>query len=138
MQQRMSNEKATQAVHAARIAMREHRDAIDQVLTWAELHEDAREQLTEAVNAVETAYHILNAYACDHTPRTGDRTMSDTIDRAIARSISHDETVTLCRADLTEADLVDLACEAEDSAIDGSDWWGTTDGGHEWRIGITA
>ena len=56
-----------------------------------------------------------------------------TADRAIARSISHTEIVTL---DYDATADVDLAAACEDSVVCQShtEYWGTDDDGQEWRV----
>lgn len=59
-----------------------------------------------------------------------------TIERAIERSVSHNETVTL---DVTSDDARELMMECEDSVDVRSQYgwieaWGTTAAGSEWRV----
>lgn len=55
--------------------------------------------------------------------------------RAVARSVSHGEIVTVC----DEGELCDeLTALADDSAVNGTvvEFWGTTDDGDQWRVHV--
>lgn len=61
-----------------------------------------------------------------------DMSNATTADRAIARSISHTEIVTIDYDAATAADL-DAMCEGSAEAERGTEYWGITDG-DEWRV----
>lgn len=61
--------------------------------------------------------------------------MNTVAERAIARSSSHNEIVTI-DFDAESAKELQLACDDSVDANDVTEYWGTTDAGDEWRVHV--
>lgn len=60
---KITEQQALESIWSARKSSLEHRDRIDELLTWAELSPDVRAKLTRAANLLEQAHSVLNATA---------------------------------------------------------------------------